>query len=92
MTVKDFVTYGLRGKSEFGLNHYYLPSTVEFNKPKTFKIHSGKKKTFLDQEIKRSTAIPPAKYEVMRNMVISGHKSNLNKGKRILMTDDIATF
>ena len=92
MNVKDFVTYGLRGKSEFGLNHYYLPQTVEFNKPKTFKIHSGKKKTFLDQEIKRSTGIPPAKYEVMRNMVISGHKSNLNKGKRRLMTDDIATF
>ncbi len=48
MTVKDFVTYGLRGKSEFGLNHYYLPPTVELNKPQTFKIHSGKKKTFLD--------------------------------------------
>lgn len=92
LSVREFVTYGIRGKSEFGLSHYHMPESYALKKPRVARIHPGIKTTFIDEEVKSKSYIPPAKYNVVPNMDDKSHKSNIMKGKRRLMTDDIATF
>lgn len=48
--------------------------------------------TYLDMEVKRNGFVPGStKYEVALDMIIKNRKSDLNKGKRRLLGDDIAT-
>jgi hypothetical protein len=56
-----------------------------------FKVGNQKKRTFIDEAVKINSIVPPAKYEVIPNLIDPRRRSNLMKGKRTLMTDDIAT-
>jgi hypothetical protein len=65
--------------------HYVLSSERFFVIKKNF--------TYIDEEIKLKGFIPGSnKYKLEGDLAINGHKSNLDKGKRKLMTDDIANF
>lgn len=55
------------------------------------KIWQGKKKTYLDQELKIKQFVPNKFYEVGLNILPKGN-SNLGKAKRKLMGDDILEY
>ena len=64
---------------------YYLPDTVLVDKPLHSKIFPGKKFTYIDEAVKAKKHVPSANYEIMGNMIIKGHKSNLEKCVRMTM-------
>ena len=82
----------MRGKSEFGISNYHLPRCAVEDVPKTARIHPGKKTTFIDEAVKLKTFVPESsRYNVIKEMG-SNTKADMAKGKRKLMTDDIANF
>jgi hypothetical protein len=61
--------------------------------PLTTKIHEGKRTTYIDDAVKLKNFVPAAtRYNVTQNMGSESKKSGMPKGKRRLMTDEIATF
>jgi hypothetical protein len=51
----------------------------------------GKKTTYLDQEIKRNGFVPGCtKYELALDMLIKNKQSNMEKGKRKMLFDQVA--
>ena len=92
ITAKEYVRYGVRGKADIGLANYTMPKQTALDKPLSFKIRDGKKKTFLDDVMKSARLVPAAKYDVTTSLVDKTHKSGLPKGKRCFMTDDIIAF
>lgn len=93
MSVRDYVQMGMKS-AEFGIDGYFLPKTANtaYEKPLLAKILPGKKRTFIDEEIAKKKFVPPAIYEVAKSLIISGHKSNLDKGARKTLADDIAAY
>lgn len=90
--VKDFVTFGMRGKSEFGIQNYHLPKSTALDLPQVARIHKGKRPTYIDDAIKLKKYVPePNKYETATDLS-NNKRSFLCKGARKLMTDDIANF
>lgn len=81
-------------KAEFGIDGYFLPLTANtaYEKPILSKILPGKKKTFIDEEVAKKKFVPAAIYEISKSLIISGHKSNLDKGARKTLADDIAAY
>ena len=69
--------------AEFGIEGYFLAKTANtaYEKPLLAKILPGKKRTFIDEEIAKKKFVPPAIYEVAKSLIITGHKSNLDKGR-----------
>jgi len=84
---------GLR-KSDFGIDGYFLPKTANtaYERPILTKILPGKKRTFIDEEVAKKKFVPPAIYEVAKSLIITGHKSNLDKGARKTLADEIAAY
>jgi len=81
-------------RAEFGIEGYYLAKTANtaYEKPVLAKILPGKKRTFIDEEVAKKKFVPPPIYDVMRSLIIPGHKSNLDKGPRKTMVDDIQAY
>jgi len=69
-----------------------MPRSTELDKPLVAKIWPGKKKTFLDDAVKEKEHVPPAKYDIINNIVNVRRKSNLDKGARNTLADDIALY
>lgn len=62
------------------------------DEPLVAKIHKGKKTTYIDEAIKRKAFVPgSSRYNVTADILPKGG-SSMAKGKRKLMTDDIANF
>ena len=60
--------------------------------PRTARIHPGRKTTFIDEAVKEKKSVPESsRYNVIKDMG-SNKKADMAKGKRKLMTDDIANF
>jgi hypothetical protein len=80
--------------AEFGVDGYFLAKTANtaYEKPLLAKILPGKKRTFIDEEIARKKFVPPPIYEIAKSLIITGHKSNLDKGPRKTLADDIASY
>lgn len=55
------------------------------------KIFSGKKFTYLDDAVKAKSHVPNKFYETMLTIKLPG-KSNLDKQKRKLLSDEIADY
>jgi hypothetical protein len=93
MPVRDYVSFGKKGKSEFGLELYHLPDNREKldKHPLHSKIYAGKKKTYLDHEFKLKEHVPAKFYDVGLTMVQTG-KSGLPKAQRKTHADDIINF
>jgi hypothetical protein len=91
MSVRDYVQYGVK-KFEGGVDGYFLPDTVLTLKPLHSKIFPGEKKTFIDDFIKEKKGVPPANYNIMGDMVVKGHKSNLDKDIRRTLPIEIANY
>ena len=65
MTAREFVMQTVKKEDSFGVEGYFLAKTLtSFDKPLVTKIHAGKKKTFVDDEVKLKSHVPGAKYEV----------------------------
>lgn len=62
------------------------------DKPLVAKIWPGKKKTYLDFEVKLKEHVPPAKYEILGSMINERRKSNLDKGRRNTLPDEIEAY
>ena len=91
MSVRDYVHYGIK-KTEGGVDGYFLPDTPLPMKPLHSKIFPGKKTTFIDDFVREKKHVPPANYNVMGDMVIKGHKSNLDKDIRRTLPVEIANY
>jgi hypothetical protein len=80
--------------ADFGIDGYFLAKTANtaFEKPLLAKILPGKKRTFIDEEIAKKKFVPPANYNIAKDMIITGHKSNLDKGARKTLVDDIVAY
>lgn len=91
MSVRDFVNFGLK-KDEGGIDGYFLADTALIMKPLHSKIFAGKKRTFIDDFIKEKKGVPEAIYNIMGDMVIKGHKSNLDKDIRRTLPVEIAAY
>ena len=90
MTAREFVMQNVKKEDSFGVEGYFLAKTLtSFDKPLVTKIHSGKKKTFVDDEVKLHNFVPGAKYEVMPTWNQPRQKSNLCKDKRHTIATDI---
>ena len=90
LTVKDYVQTVNGSSAEFGIQGYYLQKTNAFDKTLNSRIWPGKKETYIDEAIKAKRGIPAANYNVMGDMIIKGHKSNLDKGERKTLPVEIA--
>ena len=73
---------GRRG-TDGGVEGYYLPGTCALDKPLNSRIWPGKKTTYIDEAIHAKRFVPGSKYDTVGDMVIAGHKSNLDKGERL---------
>jgi galactose-1-phosphate uridylyltransferase len=65
--VSDYVNYGTKiGKSDYGIQLYHLPDNREqLSKYHLHaKIYPGKKKTYLDYELKLKEHVPNKFYDV----------------------------
>ena len=82
----------MKGNEQFGISGYQLAATCALDQPQTFKIHDGKRQTYIDDAVKVKAFVPPAQYTVTGNLVTKGHKSMLNKAERRTLADEIATF
>ena len=90
--MQDYVQYSSkRGNDRYGIKGYFLRSTCELDKPLIAKIHSGKRETYIDDEIRMKKGVPSANYEVTGDMV-SNKKSKIDKAPRKTMADEIASF
>ena len=90
MSIDDYVQFGLKGSTDFGIQGYKVAYTCELDKPQIKKIHPGKRTTYLDDAMKSKKFVPPAKYEIMGDLVDKKHKSKIDKAKRKTMADEIA--
>ena len=69
-----------------------MATTCALDKPLVARIHSGKRTTYIDDEIKAKKYIPAADYKVQGDLNDKKHKSSVNKAARKTMADDIASF
>ena len=92
MSVNDYVTYKDK-KSEFGLEHYFLPKNEKLEQYSLHsKIWKGKRNTYLDEAVAQKKFVPNKCYVVGLNLLDLKHKSNLGNSKRKLMGDDVKDF
>ena len=82
MSAKEFVVRNSCRKAEFGIEGYHLVKTNALDKPQVSKIVSGKKTTYIDDAVKSKRNLPDFKYNVMKSMVIEGHKSDMERDIR----------
>ena len=69
-----------------------MPRNTEFDKPLLSKILPGKKRTYIDDAVKEKAHVPAAKYEIISDIINVKRKSNLDKGPRNTLADDIANY
>jgi len=69
-----------------------MPRSTELDKPLVARIWPGKKKTFLDDAVKEKEHVPPAKYDIPSDLVNVRRRSNLDKGPRLTLADEIANY
>jgi hypothetical protein len=69
-----------------------MPRSTELDKPLVSKIWPGKKKTYLDDAVKEKAHVPPAKYDIINDIINVKRKSNLDKGPRNTLADEIALY
>lgn len=70
-----------------------MPRTADpVERPLYGKILPGKRRTYIDEEVARKKFVPPPIYEIAKSLIIPGHKSNLDKGARKTLADDIAAY
>ncbi len=69
-----------------------MPRSTELDKPLLSKIFPGKKKTFIDDAVKEKAHVPPAKYEIYSDIINVKRKSNLDKGPRNTLADEIVKY
>jgi hypothetical protein len=75
-----------KGTALGGIEGYNPAKTMTpFDGPLTSKIHEGKKKTFIDDELKVKAFVPDAKYEINGYDWTSAKKPNFNKEFRHTM-------
>lgn len=80
-----------RKRHNWGVDGYDFPRfNAHQDKVRTHKIPGGKKKNFLDDEVKQKSFIPPADYNVAGSLINPKKQSNLSKGKRLTLPDEIA--
>lgn len=92
MTARDFVMSSMKKDSNFGVQGYNLAKTLTcFDGPLVTKIHSGKKKTFVDDAVKEKLFVPDAKYNVTIDWA-KNKKSDFAKGKRHTLATDAENF
>ena len=91
MTARDFVMATLKkDNDQFGVDGYLLAKTMtKFDKPLVTRIHNGKKKTFVDMEVKAKKHVPDAHYNVSIDWT-ANKKSNFNRDMRHTIPTDIA--
>ena len=90
MTARDFVLNSV-GKKQMvgGVEGYVLAKTMtNFDKPLATKIHPGKKKTFIDDEVKVKAIVPDAKYNLNFDWA-ADKRSNFSKDFRHTLATDI---
>ena len=90
MSASEYVKFGIKGASEFGLTNYTMPKGGLPERIRYKKIHDGKKRdSFVDVEVKKMGYVPAPKYDIVPNMLNPRIKSNMCKGRRLLLEDDI---
>lgn len=91
MTVREFVLSSMK-KSDSplgGIQGYTMMKPVtKLDKPLDVMIRPGKKKTFVDDEVKLKSFVPEAKYNVSIDWT-RNTRSNFNKDRRHTLASDI---
>ena len=64
MTVRDYVQSTLKNREEIGIPGYHLQRTTALDKPYQAVILPGKKRTYIDYNIKEKEFVPDADYDV----------------------------
>jgi hypothetical protein len=89
MTAKEFVNIIMKKDSTMGVQGYQLAKTMTaFDGPLVAKIHAGKKKTFIDDEVKAKSHVPDARYNVTLDWT-ANKRSNMCKGFRHTLATEI---
>lgn len=89
MTAREFVLSSLKKEEEYGIDGYFLARTMtKFDKPLVTQIHAGKKKTFIDDEVKSKKHVPDANYNVSIDWS-ENKKANFSKDYRHTIATDI---
>lgn len=90
MTARDFVLNQMGKKNQIGVEGYTLANTMTaFDGPLVTRIHAGKKKTFIDDEVKAKKHVPEANYNVSLDWT-RDKRSNFSKGFRHTLATEIA--
>ena len=88
-TAREFVKTCLKQNEDFGIDGYSLSRTITpFDKPLAARIRPGKKKTYLDDEIRIKRHVPPANYNVAIDWT-RDVKSNFSRDMRHTIPTDI---
>ena len=48
VSVREYITYGMKGKSDYGIEHYGMPKCLQIQKVKTYEMKKTKRTTYLD--------------------------------------------
>lgn len=89
MTTREYVLTAMK-KNDLsdGISGYNMTKPLtKFDQPLVTRIHGGKKKTYLDLEVKLKSSVPDAKYNLMIDWT-QDKKSNFNRDKRHTMATD----
>lgn len=89
MTAKEFVIINMKKDSAMGVQGYQLAKTMTvFDGPLVAKIHAGKKKTFIDDEVKAKSHVPDARYNLTVDWT-ANKRSAMCKGFRHTLATEI---
>ena len=89
MTAREYVLTAMK-KNEIseGVAGYNMTKPLtNFDGPLITKMHAGKKKTYLDHEIKLKSGVPDAKYDMMIDWT-KDKRGNFSRDKRHTMATD----
>ncbi|CDW85772.1 UNKNOWN [Stylonychia lemnae] len=89
--VSDVVKAYKKKKSLWGIDGYDFPIfDANFDKVRTHKIVNNGKKNFIDQYVKLKSIVPaPVEYNTSGNIINPKKGSNMAKGKRMTLIDDV---
>ena len=91
MTAREYVLASMK-KSDIttGVEGYLMTKPfTPFDGPLIKKIHDGKKRTYIDFEVRAKSIVPEAKYNISYDWATKGGNSNFCKDKRHTMATDI---
>ena len=90
MTAREYVLTTMKKNDTMGgIQGYTMTKPfTKFDKPLDVLIHAGKKKTFVDDEVKMKSFVPEAKYNVSIDWT-KNKRSNFSKDMRHTLATDI---